>query len=246
MAEVAMMDYNDSNRAFVQAFFARNTLTVETAKPVLAAIFSEYEGKEVLAGDVTLEDLTSYVSAANTALSPFDFEIRSSFHQRSRERFWALVNTTSDPLTQLATSYTADEILFVKRLLDAMFDGPANKGRKEAMCLSAMEAVQLGRAGNRRETENGAAQATRQNLSMKEAEDMLAKLANEGWLEKSKTGFYTLTPRALMELKGWLVDTYNDPGDDEEEVRRDKIKFCHACKEIITMVSRLSTLLAFD
>lgn len=32
--------YNDSNRAFLQAFMSRSTMTFEEAKPVLAAIFS--------------------------------------------------------------------------------------------------------------------------------------------------------------------------------------------------------------
>ena len=32
--------YNDSNRAFLQAFLARNTMTYEEAKPILAAIFT--------------------------------------------------------------------------------------------------------------------------------------------------------------------------------------------------------------
>lgn len=32
--------YNDSNRAFLQAFMARSTMTFEEARPVLAAIFS--------------------------------------------------------------------------------------------------------------------------------------------------------------------------------------------------------------
>jgi hypothetical protein len=32
--------YNDSNRAFLQAFLARSTLTYEEAKPILAAIFT--------------------------------------------------------------------------------------------------------------------------------------------------------------------------------------------------------------
>jgi hypothetical protein len=32
--------YNDSNRAFLQAFMARSTMTFAEAKPVLAAIFS--------------------------------------------------------------------------------------------------------------------------------------------------------------------------------------------------------------
>jgi hypothetical protein len=32
--------YNDSNRAFLQAFLARSTMTFEEARPVLAAIFT--------------------------------------------------------------------------------------------------------------------------------------------------------------------------------------------------------------
>ena len=236
MSELASQDYNDSNRAFLQAFLARNVLTFESARPVLAAIWSVHEGKEVVPNDVSLDDLTSYISKANVALSPLDLEIRSSFHQVSRERFYALVNTTSDPLTQLATTYSADEIAFVKRLLDAMFDGPANRPRKEAMCLSSMDAIQLGRGGNRRETQNGTS-AGNSTMKMDDAEKMLEKLNNEGWLEKSSAGFHTLSPRALMELKGWLVETYNEPAEDgEDDVRQDKIKFCYACKEIITMV----------
>ena len=225
------MDYDDSNRAFLQAFLARSTLTFDTAKPILAAIFSAHEGREVLVNDVTLDDLNSYISAANAAISPLDLEIRSTLHQQTRERYYSLVNTTSDPLTQLATTYTAEEIAFVKRVLDAMFDGRNNKGRREAMCLNGMEAVQLAKP------QNGATQSTSQGLSMRDAESMMTRLVDEGWLDKSAKGFYSLSPRALMELKGWLVDTYNEPADeDDDEPRRDKIKFCHACKEIITVV----------
>lgn len=34
--------YNDSNRAFLQAFMARSTMTFEEAQPVLAAILSAH------------------------------------------------------------------------------------------------------------------------------------------------------------------------------------------------------------
>ena len=233
------MDYDDSNRAFLQAFLARSTLTLEDAKPILGAIYSVHEGREVLPNDITVEDLNSYISAANTAISPLDLEIRSSLHQRTRERHYSLVNTTSDALTQLATTYTAEEIAFVKRVLDAMFEGPNNKGRKEAMCLTSMEAVQYAKSSGGRETQNGATQSTSQGLSMRDAESMMARLVEEGWFEKSAKGFYSLSPRALMELKGWLVETYNEPTDeDDDEPRREKIKFCHACKNVITVVSR--------
>ena len=35
-------EYNDSNRAFLQAFIARSTLTLDEAKPVLAAILTAH------------------------------------------------------------------------------------------------------------------------------------------------------------------------------------------------------------
>ncbi|CRG88690.1 hypothetical protein PISL3812_05724 [Talaromyces islandicus] len=246
--------YNDSNRAFLQAFMARSTMTFDEAKPVLAAIFSAQEGREVLQEDISQADLNSYIAAANSAISPFDLEIRSAKRQgplnsdgQSASQFvYALVNTTSDPLTQLATTYTADEIAFVKRLLDAMFE-TYNTRRCEALVVSSMQALQLAKApadANRREstavqangnpasTQGGAAQS----LSMTQAETMMTSLVDEGWLDKSAKGYYSLSPRGLMELRGWLVDTYND--EDEEGHRARRVKFCAACKDILTVGQR--------
>ncbi|KIW32684.1 uncharacterized protein PV07_04213 [Cladophialophora immunda] len=237
----ASAGYNDANKAFIQAFLARSVLTLETAKPIIAACSTFKEHREVLPQDVTVEDLNDYVADANRRLSPLDLEIRSTFHQQTRERVYALVNTTSDSLTQLATTYTADEIVYVKKLLDAIFDGQNNKGKREAMCISGIDAIQVGRAPLRRQipdgNENGT-QASAGMLGAKDAENMLHRLLDEGWLEKSRAGFYSLSPRALMELKGWLVDTYND--EDEDGNKKEKIKFCHACKEIITVLTDCS------
>lgn len=154
------------------------------------------------------------------------------------ERVYALVNTTSDPLTQLATTYTADEIGFIKRLLDAMFE-TNNTRISEAMVVSGIQATQLAKASgdaNRRESGTQQTQgAATQSLSMPQAEAILRQLVDEGWMEKSRKGFYSLSPRGLMELRGWLVATYNDEMDDGR--RADKIKFCAACRDIITVVS---------
>jgi hypothetical protein len=211
------------------------------------------EGREVLAEDVTQADFSSYIAAANTAISPFDLEIRSTVHQVPKQnngevngqganpRVYALVNTTSDPLTQLATTYTADEIAFVKRLLDAMFE-TYNTRRCEAMVVTSIQAMQLAKASGdarRRESTNAASQSTpgsaTQSLSMAQAETMMNRLVEEGWFEKSPKDFYSLSPRGLMELRGWLVDTYNDEDDDGNRVHR--IKFCAACRDILTVVS---------
>lgn len=106
-----------------------------------------------------------------------------------------------------------------------------------------MQAVRLCKAptDNSNETQNGSMTqgSSGQSLTMVQAEKMLKALVDEGWFEKSKKGFYTLSPRALMELRGWLMETYNDAGDNDEEDDEAilRIKQCFACKEIVTVVS---------
>ncbi|MCJ1281204.1 hypothetical protein MMC26_000522 [Xylographa opegraphella] len=238
--------YNNTNRAFLQAFLARSVLTYDEAKPILAAIFSAHEKRETLPEDVTEADFNSYITAANNAISLYDFEIRSSYHQTTRAQVYALVNSTSDPISQLATTHSADEISYLKRLLDAMFE-TYNTPRREIMALTSMDAVRLNRplAADRRESQNGSATQGigGQGITGKEAEKMLSTLVDEGWFERSRKGYYSLSPRALMELRGWLMETYNDPGDEDGEEdgpRTLKIKLCYACKEIITTGQRCS------
>ncbi|ODM17070.1 hypothetical protein SI65_07469 [Aspergillus cristatus] len=251
--DIGVVDYNDSNRAFLQAFMAHSSMTFEEARPILAAIFSAHEREPVSPTDITEEDLSSYIAAANTAVSPFDLEIRSTLRQIQTngddtnihpERVYALVNTTSDPLTQLATTYSPDEIAFVKRLLDAMFE-TNNTRISEAMVVSGMQAMQLARVSSadagvsRREsmgTGTGTQGGAAQSLTMSQAETVMQQLVEEGWMEKSRKGFYGLSPRGLMELRGWLVATYNDEMDDGR--RAEKVKFCAACRDIITVGQR--------
>jgi hypothetical protein len=264
--------YNDSNRAFLQAFMARSTMTFEEAQPVLAAILSAHrthispqprsfvfkvslitdiptEGGTIEPEQITLEDFSAFVETANSAISPFDLEIRTSRRQDPKETHqdashtnpvlvYALVNTTSDPLTQLATTYSPDEIAFVKRVLDYMFD-TNNTRRCEGMVITSMQAVQLAKAGGdrRRTTNLGTQQAeggAAQNLTMQQAQDMMKSLTQEGWFEISRKGYFSLSPRGLMELRTWLVSTYNDEDLNGQTVHR--IKFCNACKDIITVV----------
>lgn len=195
--------------------------------------------RKVLPKDITEADFHKYISAANDAISAFDLEIRSTEHQTSRKRIYALINSTDDPITQLATSYTADEISYVKRVLDAMFE-TNNTHRKEIMAVSSTEAVRLAKAptDSSRETQHGSATqgSHGQSLTMVQAEKTLKNLVIEGWLELSNKSYYSLSPRALMELRGWLHDTYNEDEGDEDE-RIVKVRSCYACKEIITVVS---------
>jgi len=251
-------DYNNTHRAFLQVFLAKGTLTFEEAKPILANIqttngkpFQSHVGintdetdnneRETLPNDITEPDFNNYITILNSAISPFDLEIRSSLSQHDRTRIFALVNTTSDAITQLATTHSADEISFLKRVLDAMFE-TYNTGREEVMAVTSLQALKLARppvqalqATQDGEMTQGAAS---QGLTKLEAERMLQSLVAEGWFELSRKGYYSLSPRALMELRGWLMETYNEADEeDEDEERVDRIKMCHACREIVTVVS---------
>lgn len=241
--DAELHSYDNAHRAFLQAFLSRQSMTFEQARPIIAAIeTADTPDRPTLENDVSQEDLDNYISTLNFAISRFDFEIRSTFHQTSRQQVYALVNTTSDALTQMATIHSADEIAFVKRVLDAMFD-TYNTPRAEVMAVTSMQALKLAKDNGRREEGNAQAQQSSGGLTMSQAEDMLSSLVDEGWFEFSTRGFYSLTPRALMELRGWLMDTYNDQPvdeeeDDYEEERYERIKFCQACREIVTVGQR--------
>ncbi|ESZ94496.1 hypothetical protein SBOR_5144 [Sclerotinia borealis F-4128] len=230
--------YDDTNRAFLQALLARGTLNLDEGKELLARIFTVQDGRVTSADDVTLDDLNSYISRAAQALSPFDYEIRSMRHQLSNKQTWALVNSASDPLTQLATTFTTEEIFYVKRLLDAMYETFNTKG-KEIMAITSTQAIHSSIIGGSGRQSIGDAdmQTVDNGVKRSDAEKVLAGLTAQGWFERSRRGYYSLTPRAILELRSWLVDTYND-SDDPDEWQR--IKNCEACKGIVTVGERCS------
>ena len=117
-----------------------------------------------------------------------------------------------------------------------------NKSRHEVMAITSMQAIKLHKAPTEdgRQSQNGTETqgSAGQSLTMGQAEKVLKSLVEEGWFEKSPKGYYSLSPRALMELRGWLMETYNDVDeDDEEDTGSKKVKQCFACKDIITSVS---------
>ncbi|PQE06198.1 RING-like domain-containing protein [Rutstroemia sp. NJR-2017a BBW] len=195
-----------------------------------------FYGRVTSAEEVSHEDIMSYISAAADALSPFDYEIRSTKHQLSNEQIWALVNSTSDPLTQLATAFSTEEMFYIKRILDAMFETFNTKGR-EVMAITSQQAIHssLIKGAGRQSMGGDDLQTVDNGVTREAAERVLANLVAQGWFERSRKGYYSLTPRALLELRGWLLEMYNDPDEPEEW---QPIKNCEACKGIITVGER--------
>ncbi|KAK5118042.1 hypothetical protein LTR62_004088 [Meristemomyces frigidus] len=239
--------YNNTHRAFLQALLSTQTITYPTAKPLLAAIqTAQTPERPTLPEDISQDEFETYIDTLNTHISPFDFEVKNTLNQSTKERVYALVNTTSDALTQMSTTHSPDELSFMKRVLDAMFE-TYNTRSAEIMAIKPMQAMKLARPlseGRGRESQAAQTQQAKDaGLTQAQAEKVLEILSEEGWFELSAKGFYSLSPRALMELRGWLVEMYNDQDaedEDEDEDERVKIKFCAACKEIVTVGQRCS------
>lgn len=270
-------EYTHAHRALLQTFIANTTFTFPTVQPVLAAILTMQEQREILDHDITEPDLAAFISTINASISAYDLEIRQTYTQLgqstnygdassnerpNRVRVYALVNTTKDAIAQLATAHTAEEMAFASRVLDDMFDKYNVERGKEIMAITHRQAVRLNKAdGNGRtsrlsnvtangvdgadDTTQAQTQAQKSGLTMPMAEKMLGSLVEEGWFQRTgprDEPYYILTPRALMELKGWLVETYNeapDPealSDDEDGPGRrgiERIKMCAACGDVM-------------
>jgi hypothetical protein len=186
--------------------------------------------------------INSMVQAVNARIASLDFEIRSTRNQTDRTLTYALVNTTSDTLTQLATAFSPDEISYIKRVLDSMFEDNNTKIR-EVMAIKGMSATNLAKAPRNRQSqvvdaEEEDAQAENvKSIKHDEAEKVLLQLVTQGFFEKSRKGYYSLAPRALMELRTYLKETYNEPPaeDDDEPPPIIRIKDCEGCREIVTV-----------
>lgn len=193
-------------------------------------------------GDVTQSGfITPTIRTINSRLEPYDFEIRSTRHQQTKETTFALVNKTSDAMTQLATRFSASEIGFIRRLLDAMFE-TNNTPTRETMAIKQMDASQLARPRRNRQSQaasmavddDGQSQAVDPGITMAEADAVLESLVADGWLQLSKARYYSLAPRALLELHSYLKETYNETAEDEDDEPLTRIRDCEGCREIVT------------
>jgi hypothetical protein len=116
-----------------------------------------------------------------------------------------------------------------------------NTKRREVMGLTSMQALErkiTKGAGGRQSIENS--QTVDKGVTNEQAEKTLNGLVAEGWFERSKEGWYTLSPRALLELQTWLVNEYNDEDAEADDWQR--IKFCEACKGVVTVGQRCTDL----
>jgi len=144
------------------------------------------------------------------------------------------VNTTSDPLAELATIHSPSEIAYFRALVAAICTS-ANDLHEEVYAIKTTDAINLS-------SDNGV------GLTKTGGTVAIDSFIREQWLEKSSKGFISLSERSLLELQAYLLDTFNDvEGDDVEGgTRTQNLHLCHACREIVTRVCLSCTLINFQ
>jgi len=132
----------------------------------------------------------------------------------------------SDAFTQLATNHSPSEIAFMRELLAAIFES-ANTLHEEVYAVRSIDAINL-------------CSVPGVGLTRTQAENLLETFVQDGWLIRSRAGFVTLSERGLLELRDYLIETFNDVEGEEAEMEGHSqsacIKQCRACEEIVTMV----------
>lgn len=126
--------------------------------------------------------LTGILGEINDELSVYDLEIKWAKDQNKPDFQFAIINLTSDPLIHLATAHSPEQIMFFKRLLDAMFE-TNNQPQAEVLAVRGTDAMNLHKPPKGREASD---EARDNGLTMRGAEEALTMFVEERWLEKSK------------------------------------------------------------
>ncbi|KAJ3405111.1 hypothetical protein CcCBS67573_g01087 [Chytriomyces confervae] len=149
------------------------------------------------------DQLSAFASSLNEHLALLDLELASIADPDTGVLFWALVNTSADQVSQLATSRTANDIAFIKRLIQLIMTAD-----DDVYQISMHDALRESKLGK---------------FTLAESEALIESLVDNGWFSKNENGWLTLGLRALMELKSYLRQEFEE-----------SVQFCSVCKEIIT------------
>lgn len=161
-------------------------------------------------GDENL--LRQYISTINVNLERFGFKIDTVRDQRSDTLQYVFINTRFDDVIQACTPYLPPELDAVKQLVDNIVNS-----HDFAFSLPYGNAKQH------------TASVLKQRAS--DAELLLRRLVDDGWLAVSDRSRVLLSETALAELRIYLVDRFGVFSADDA---LGKLLLCVVCSSLVT------------
>ncbi|XP_028417117.1 non-structural maintenance of chromosomes element 1 homolog isoform X2 [Dendronephthya gigantea] len=172
-----------SHRLYLQCFMARPFMSEKEAKESYSSCV------EVFQDNFDPANFQRCINTINNALQPLFLEIRKGVSEDDGKYYYGLVNSSEDQISKLATSYTAHDVEYFRKVLDTFVqsdDGTA----------TSVELL------------HGAADLQK-SMSASHAEKLLNMWVKGKWLSQS-LGDYWLGPRAVLELQPYLKRVYED------------------------------------
>lgn len=177
-----MPRYGDAHRLLLQVFISKHLLSDKDAQMVYQKIGQR------LQLDLPDTGFSNFINLINDKLSPFFMQIRAGRGEDDGIKYWALVNTTEDEASKFATNFTAQEIEYIKKVIEAIVLSDGSASSTELINLST---------------------DVSKTLTVKAAEELLLRLKSSNWLTDKK-GMISLGPRAVIELGQYLEGKFKD------------------------------------
>lgn len=152
--------------------------------------------------------LNAHVSAINYRISQHGFKVDKKTNEATGELTYIFVNTISDEVIKQNTDYSAKELEVIKHLVDGIMEN-------EDLCMGRVNAQQT--------------IALETGRTLGEASRFVELLVDLGWFNMTSDERLVLSPRAVAELKNYLISRYGVASDGG------KVFICKQCNEIVTM-----------
>ncbi|PWN53175.1 hypothetical protein IE53DRAFT_384356 [Violaceomyces palustris] len=189
-----------ARRAYLQAILSRRSLTESQSKHL------HRSACKVTRAPYSEDEYGEFFDQVSNSLSKVGLEIRRLIDQETNVATLALINTKGDEMAQMATNYSASELAFIKRLIQAIFTA-----EDEAYSLTSINALRLGGE-------------LKPPMSKRTCEKLLENLVSKSWFSYSaSSGRYKFSTRSILELEGYLRNEFPD-----------FVLECYHCKNLVT------------
>ncbi|WFD28066.1 hypothetical protein MNAN1_003074 [Malassezia nana] len=165
-------------QALVQGLLSRRMVKRAELEHLYAELCSALGLRSAL--DEDLAEIQPRVAAVG-------LDVRTCHDPINATPYIVLMNAKADTLAEVATPYSPSELQYIKALIDAIFHAPDHR-----FSVPSTQALQL-------------ASNMQPPMTKHAANELLHSLEHRGWLVLSRrTGAYSLSLRALMELDTYL------------------------------------------
>ncbi|TYZ58932.1 hypothetical protein PybrP1_010786 [[Pythium] brassicae (nom. inval.)] len=167
---------NDSDRMLLQRLMAAGVMEEQQVRKL---------AKKLTGEELTRSDVESMVNKIAASVRSFALDVRRGVYDDGK-MYVAVVNTSSDSLTQFSSNFKPWEIVFLRKAIEEIVDSDGG-------AVHEADLINL-----------------REGTSITEVHELIRKLTAEKWLAPSQnaadTAGLTLGPRTFLELVALLRD----------------------------------------